>query len=1107
MAKPSASHRNRRPSGLRVEALEARQLLAAVTGSGTEVGSNIQHPNGNVYDQVLMTGASVTVSADAGQVTRVSFLDAQGDIVQAEFGGKGTLTINLDNFKSAAPAANYNQPGVNYVGGLATFTINGSDATTNFSVFSVGSANAVNQSLFAGGKTGGNNFADIARILINQDPVTGTGSFGGIRAGNAVFSDTQNLTGISAANVSVRDVVTIGDIDAKDSAIPYLLFGDNSTFGTLTLSGGDLVQTNSLAIFGSGFASITSVEGTTSAGKALPGQAPSPAALALLDSNPSLDGRQPVVTLTLDASTSFNLTNMTQADITNAFSGRAFTNDVTISGDLAAGLTLSAAEFRGSVTFTGKVAGAVTVDSNVKNLVLNQGLGAAFKAATIGDISAGGSVSGAITAKSIGNVSVNGSLSSTISTDYDGNGIYTAGEKTVGNVTITGNDSGRIVGVLGIGNISIGGDVTGGTATGSFNATANDKFVTLSSTSATTGESAQAAIGTISIGGDVNLRFSNADAGIANLVNLNRGTYGNITVSGAGALNSTDLTVPNFLGGVRVNTLLTAKSGTLSVTDNASLVLGEIRVAGANSTLGDVSVKSTGGAGSTIATTTSTQSSATFATSAITLAGAEKITINALTAATIGSLSATTTDTASSQVTLKANVIGTSSIGNVNLDAGTKGAISWTADLGASNATAAATRVGAVTVKAATTTFDSSKGIIALGGLTSFTASGDVTFGSIGTTASFELGGTSGALTFNGTTTFGSSKANVATIQADNNASSLDTIGSINFNGRVIGGVNTEIRASAIGDITIKGSLATNQALVSDLNIQAANNGDADSAAAAETVARDGSNLSSYAIGNVTVQSTDITGIPGAFLFSGANTFFALGKIGNINLTGGGSSVLRASLFGNPSPASGAGVAFVVGDGDGLVDSSAGIDFDGDATIGTVTNNSAITAAQETGASFSTDANVSIGNVTIVAAGGSDRIIGAGGASQTAADGLLVLAGVKATSGTNLTANALSRIDTNLVGTIGKVEVSDLNVLLSVSAGNFTTTTVTPPRAGIIAAAGHASLTGAGTSNIGTVNSTNVTFGTAGTSRVLGSDATDVTLTDATVNEIVVIRI
>src|ERR1041385_746332 len=165
-----------RKSALRVEALEQRQLLAAVTGGGTQVGSDIVHPNGNVYDQVLMTGASVTVTADPGQVTRVSFLDLSGDIVQAEFSGAGSLTVSLDQFKSAAEATTYNQPGVKYVQGLATFTISGENSSTNFSAFSVGSGNAINQSLFAGGKTGGNHLADVARLLIVADTATPGGS-------------------------------------------------------------------------------------------------------------------------------------------------------------------------------------------------------------------------------------------------------------------------------------------------------------------------------------------------------------------------------------------------------------------------------------------------------------------------------------------------------------------------------------------------------------------------------------------------------------------------------------------------------------------------------------------------------------------------------------------------------------------------------------------------------------------------------------------------------------------------------------------------------------------------------------------------------------------
>ncbi len=44
-------------------------------GNGSQVGSNIKHPNGNVFDQVLLTGLSVEVTADPEQISRVSFID------------------------------------------------------------------------------------------------------------------------------------------------------------------------------------------------------------------------------------------------------------------------------------------------------------------------------------------------------------------------------------------------------------------------------------------------------------------------------------------------------------------------------------------------------------------------------------------------------------------------------------------------------------------------------------------------------------------------------------------------------------------------------------------------------------------------------------------------------------------------------------------------------------------------------------------------------------------------------------------------------------------------------------------------------------------------
>jgi hypothetical protein len=248
MKKLNRSSKKKMRSSLRVETLEQRQLLAGITGGGTEVGSNIVHGNGNIYDQVLMTGSSVTVTADPTQVTRVSFLDLSGDIVQVEFSGAGSLNVSLDSdtFKGPAEPTMYNQPGVKYVSGLASLTITGSDSSTNVSVFTVGTATAHRGSenpLFNGGKTGGNNVADIQRLTIVADPANTNGSaFGRIGAGNAAFGGDNGVVGISAVNVQVQTGVVVGEISTSGTAIPTLIFGKNSQFGTVTVAGGDLLN-------------------------------------------------------------------------------------------------------------------------------------------------------------------------------------------------------------------------------------------------------------------------------------------------------------------------------------------------------------------------------------------------------------------------------------------------------------------------------------------------------------------------------------------------------------------------------------------------------------------------------------------------------------------------------------------------------------------------------------------------------------------------------------------------------------------------------------------------------------------------------------------------
>ncbi len=1152
-----------RKSALRIESLEQRQLLATIVGSGSSPDSyqNITAPNGNVYDQVLMTGASVTVTADAGQVTRVSFLDLSGDIVQAEFGGKGTLTISLDQFKAAAPADKYNQPGVSYVSGLATFTIQGEDASTNFGVFSVGTATAnggaVNL-LFAGGKTGGNGVADVAKLLIVADPQNpgGFSTMGGIRAGNAVFADSLGVVGISAQNVQVQGPVIIGDIDASNAGVPSLVFGAQSQFATLVVAGGDLLQSNNVSIqTGGALGSVaintvnsqdgTNASGTTVRSQVIPTNIPNTTTATF--ANAPAGG-----VVTLDTTTTFDLTGLTQAQIDTAFKGRTFTSSVTVAGDLASNFTLAAGEFRGDVSFSGAVSGPIAVTNGIKNVSFAKGLGGALTALSIGNItSASGNISGAITSKSIGNVTVSigtgtsgGNLTGAISTDADASSSYTSGEKAIGNITVDGNVSARITGVLGIGNVTIKGNLTGRQ-----NANGNGGFRTLSDAASTSGDAFTGNIGTIAVSGDVNLKAA-TDASDASLISMNRGTFGNITVGGAGTLNSADLSVANYLGNISVANQLTATSGTITVTDGASLVLGTITVKN-TSTMGAVSLtsgsvaqttNSTGAivAGNSITTTASTGSNGSFTLSGLTLAGAEVITLNALQGRALSAISATTIDTTNAVITVGGLINGTSSVGSVTLNAGVNGTVNVNNDIGGTAIVVGntsdigtqtnLTTVGAVTISGGQVNFAANSGIFAKAGLTSLTvtAAGTgaaaISFAVPATSPNIEIGGTSGAITLNGNVTMASA-ATIPTILASNGLSSLDSIASVTINGRVIGGGvaagKSDIRASSIGDITVKGALSQTQALVKGLSIIATNNGSpatvantsaggavAAVASNAETISRDGANLSGYALGNITVQSTNTIGVTSTRLFDTANSFYAAGKIGNITLAGGGSAAVPSSVFG-ATPAAGVGATFSVGDGDGLANANAGLDLDGNGVIGnggtaTTTFNSSITGAIETAGSFTTVSTATIGNISINSAGATDNVLGTGGNAGASSLGLRILAGVKAPATTDFTSNTIVRNDASLNGTVGTITVTNLNQQLSVNGAQTAGFNQFAKPAGVIAAAGSATSTAA---NFGAINGVAIVAGTdfaaAGNNKVVGGTAD----TSLDPGEIIVIRV
>ncbi len=226
----------------------APSVPLVLDGSGDIAGENIQHANGNVFDQILLTGESVQLQAKPGQITRVSFMDENEDIVQVEFSGNGTFTVTLDPATFLPPAIppRYNQA-VEYVTGKPSVVIDGADSSTFFSIFTVGRINAFNQALFPEGQV-----YDAQADVVLVEVINSTG-LGGVQLSNTVFSGSTGKVGMDARGVPIAVRLTVGDIDASGDAVPHLLFGDGSftvPAGNpgLRITGGDLLQTNGAAV-------------------------------------------------------------------------------------------------------------------------------------------------------------------------------------------------------------------------------------------------------------------------------------------------------------------------------------------------------------------------------------------------------------------------------------------------------------------------------------------------------------------------------------------------------------------------------------------------------------------------------------------------------------------------------------------------------------------------------------------------------------------------------------------------------------------------------------------------------------------------------------------
>lgn len=395
---------------LRLETLETRQLLATIVmGAGSEVDSNVTLPNGNTYDQILLSGSTITVTADAGQVTRVDFLDLDGDIIRAEFAGAGQLAISLTDFKEAAKPANYATE-TKYVQGLAGFRISGSNASTNFTLYSLGSANVnggAGNPIFAGGtKHGGNNFANAAHVLIEGSGLSSQ-DFGGLRAGNAVFGAASGFVGIGAADIRFSGPIVIGGLVPAGNAGGVLQISADSPNGTLVLAGTDLAQG---PIINSGLGKVIATAGQSSMGVSrpvvefTPGRSfTNPSEITSIEYVPSAE------TLTLSGDTSAEQL---------ASYAKTYFNDVVVKED-----------FTG--TFSAKM---------IRNVIVEGDLGAIIQSgSSIGEVRIAGGIieGGALEARTgISSVTVEGAI------DFSGSGYDTV---VAGVITTTRGDIGSVV--------------------------------------------------------------------------------------------------------------------------------------------------------------------------------------------------------------------------------------------------------------------------------------------------------------------------------------------------------------------------------------------------------------------------------------------------------------------------------------------------------------------------------------------------------------------------------------------------------------------------------------------------------------------------------------
>ena len=207
---------------------------------------------GETYNGYELDESTVTLRSAAGETTRISFLDPDGDLVFVDFSSDDPATemvITLEGFSGTLEESPYDQPDTLYARGLATVTMINPTELTWLQVVSLGNhVDRVDLALieadtFAGEVDG---IADIKAVVIE-----GEASIGVIDAANSNFVGSSGEIGIDAAGTVVKRALSIGDITPSEGALPVLRISGTSldpanagagetVIAEIQIAGGDL---------------------------------------------------------------------------------------------------------------------------------------------------------------------------------------------------------------------------------------------------------------------------------------------------------------------------------------------------------------------------------------------------------------------------------------------------------------------------------------------------------------------------------------------------------------------------------------------------------------------------------------------------------------------------------------------------------------------------------------------------------------------------------------------------------------------------------------------------------------------------------------------------